>query len=314
MPGFADVLSTATDPVPGLVCLDIVRLGGYAIGLPMAGVPLPGERPLPEQVPGSARRLDGMDRPFVGAVVLLGLAGSDRRDCRRVASAAGNYRSGECRGRPRFGDMWVVPAILLVVLCGQYQFRASTIVGLAMAMAAANGWARLPVRRPPLRLILFLIISAELYYVAGPAYYSFAACCVVHEVLAARRWALGVCCLLAAIGVKLGLDTVFSRISLVAFYCEAPPLAGYDSQLLNGAVVLLYAWFPACAAMLIFWSIQKLREGATVHGLQSRRHGPCAVAPAGSAAGFFGSFQLPADGTRSVPAAFMRWVAGTALL
>ena len=50
------------------------------------------------QVPGSARRFDGMDGPVVGAVVLLGLARGARRDCRRVAASAGDDRSDERHG------------------------------------------------------------------------------------------------------------------------------------------------------------------------------------------------------------------------
>ncbi len=191
--------------------------------------------------------------------------------------------------RPRLGSTWVVPAILLVAMCGQYQFRASTVVGLALAVTAANGWARLPVRRPSLRLILFLVVSAWLYYVAGPAYYSFAACCTIHEVLAARRRVLGVCCLLAAVGVKFGLDAVFSHIGLVIYYCEAPPVTGYDVRLLNGAVVLLYAYFPACAATVLI----TLRRD----GFPSRR-----------------SVMSTKPSRRSVMSTIMRWIAGTALL
>ncbi len=65
------------------------------------------------------------------------------------------------------------------------------------------------------------------------------------------------CCLLAGIVVKLGLDAVFSRISLVTYYCAAPPATGYDGRLLNCAVLLLYAYFPACAAIVAFRPVGK---------------------------------------------------------
>ena len=61
---------------------------------------------------------------------------------------------------------------------------------------------------------------------------------------------LGAGCLLVAVAVKLGLDAVSSRISLAMYYCEAPPVAGYDERLLNWAVVLLYAYFPVCATVV----------------------------------------------------------------
>ena len=58
-------------------------------------------------------------------------------------------------------------------ICGQYQFRASTVVGLALAMTAANGWARTPIRRPSLRLVLFLMISAAVVLRCWPGVLQF---------------------------------------------------------------------------------------------------------------------------------------------
>ena len=186
----------------------------------------------------------------------------------------------------RVGGTWLVPAVLLTAICGQYEFRASVVVGLALAVTAANGWARVPVRRPWLRLVLFLVISAGLYYVAGPAYYSFAACCVIHEALTSKRRVLAVLCLLAAVGVKLGADAVFSRISLALDCVDAPPAAGYERPVLNYAVVFLYAYFPACAALVSQFVVPPL--------------------------GRFVPQSLPKDGTTSRRA--LRWTAGTALL
>ena len=42
-------------------------------------------------------------------------------------------------GRAGIGGTWVIPGILLVVLYGGYRFPTSVIVGLALAMTAANG-------------------------------------------------------------------------------------------------------------------------------------------------------------------------------
>ncbi len=166
--------------------------------------------------------------------------------------------------------------------------------GLALAMTAANGWARIPVRRPSLRLILFLMLAAGLYYVAGPAYYSFAVCSAIYEALAERRRLLGACCLLAAICMKLGLDTAFSRIGLVLYYCEAPPATGYDSRLLNWAVVLLYAYFPACAATVVYWP--KVKSWT-----EKRFRRPLLAVPPGTTNG-------------NAIWGWLRWLAGTALL
>ena len=87
-------------------------------------------------------------------------------------------------GRAQIGGTWVIPGILLVSLYSGYLFPTSVIVGLALAVTAANAWCRMPACRPWLRLLLFVAVSAVLYYVAGEAYYCFAACCAIHESLA----------------------------------------------------------------------------------------------------------------------------------
>ena len=111
-------------------------------------------------------------------------AGQCNCGCRdRVAPSCLDDRIHECIGS--CGHRWHMgdpEGILLMVLYSHYLFHTSVIVGLALAMTTANGWSRVPMWRPWLRLALFVMISAALYYVTGGAYYCFVACCVVYEV------------------------------------------------------------------------------------------------------------------------------------
>jgi hypothetical protein len=154
-------------------------------------------------------------------------------------------------GRTNIGGTWVIPGILLVVLYSHYLFQTSMIVGLAMAMTAANGWCRTPVRQPWFRLALFVTISAALYYVTGASYYCFAACCVIHEELAEKRRLSGLFFLLAAIGVKFGLDAVLAHLYIASPRYHVPSDA-YKMAHLNWCVILLYSYFPACAMFVVF--------------------------------------------------------------
>ena len=109
---------------------------------------------------------------------------------------------------------------------------------------------------------------------------------VLRDLRSPGRTAPGVGGLLPAGGHRgeARLGRYFFRISLALHYCETPPVTGKDGRLLNCAVVLLYACFPACAAIVIFW-------------------------PA--------LFTLRRDGRtsrRSVLSTVSRWIAGTALL
>jgi hypothetical protein len=154
-------------------------------------------------------------------------------------------------GRADIGGTWVIPGILLMMLYSQHLFHTSVIVGLALAMTAANGWCRLPVRRPWLRLALFAAISAALYYVTGVAYYCFAACCVIHEALAEKRRLSGMFFLLAAIGVKFGLDAALARLNLSSQNFHLPS-DEYKVIRLNWCAILLYSYFPACALFVVY--------------------------------------------------------------
>ena len=115
-------------------------------------------------------------------------------------------------GRASIGGTWVIPGLLLVMLYSSYLFPTSAVVGLALAMTAANVWCRMPAWRPWRRVCRSLSrFRPCLYYVVGEAYYCFAACCAIHEALARRRRLSGVLFLLAAVGVKFGLDAVLAQ-------------------------------------------------------------------------------------------------------
>jgi hypothetical protein len=155
-------------------------------------------------------------------------------------------------GRAAVGGTWVIPGVYLMALYSQYTAHTSLIVGLALAMTAANGWTRAPVRRLWLRLALFTAISAALYYVTGPVYYCFAACCVVYEAPAKKRWLSAALLLAAAVGVKFALDAVLDRLDLASRYYQARYIGSYKIALLDWQAILLYVYFPACALLTVF--------------------------------------------------------------
>ncbi len=153
-------------------------------------------------------------------------------------------------GRADVDGTWVIPGILLMVLSSNYRFHASVVVGLALAMAAANGWCRMPAGRPWLRLTIFVLISAALYYATDVAWYVFAACCVVHETLAEKRRLSGIFLLLAVVGVKFGLDAVLARLNLATVHFHVPSDQDTVTHL-HWCLILLYSYFPACALFLV---------------------------------------------------------------
>jgi hypothetical protein len=214
-------------------------------------------------------------------------------------------------GRGTIGGTWVIPGILVVSLYGDYLFPTSAVVGLTLAVAAANLWCRLPLLRPGLRLALFVAASAVLYYVAGEACYCFAACCAIDEGLAKRRRLWGVLFLLAAAAVKFGLDAALARFNPASHNFHVFSLDRQQPVPLDWRETALYLYFPLCALFVVFrqtvlslleapW--RRLRKG------REEAHPP--------EHGQSGSRNL--EGSRGAARAAalrsIRWIAGTAVV
>lgn len=150
----------------------------------------------------------------------------------------------------RAGDTWVIPAIVLFVLHSQYSYRLSATTGLALAMLGSHICVRASHRNPWAGLAVFVTASVLLYYVAAEAYYIFAACCLVHELLVARRPMMALYCLLTAASVKIGTDTVLSHVGM-AYSATLEPsylIPPYGTE--HKVVSLLHFYFPACTLFI----------------------------------------------------------------
>lgn len=167
--------------------------------------------------------------------------------------------------RARVGGTWVLPGALLLVVYAQYECSTSLLVGLALAMAVANVWARAPRRRAWLRMAAFVVIAAVLYYLTGlPGYGTFVACCVIREMLAERRWLFGALLLGASAGVKFGVDAAVSRIALT---CHFTPTFFPDLHaivLLDWRTIPFYVYFPVCELVVIHRQVFKALAGRLV--------------------------------------------------
>jgi hypothetical protein len=150
-------------------------------------------------------------------------------------------------GRARIAGTWLVPGILLVVLYSRYLFPTSAVVGLALATAAGNAWCRMPVSQAWLRFALFVLISLGLYYVLGEAYYCFAAYSAIHEAFTRRRRLSGLLFLLAAAGVKFGLDAALLRLDPASHNFFVLPSMKQRHAPPDWRLVMFCSYFPACA-------------------------------------------------------------------
>ncbi len=94
--------------------------------------------------------------------------------------------------------VYLFPAVVLLMLHNQYNVRLGTILALLTALAFANVYVRIALRSTLLRLAVFLLLSAVLYYVAGGMLVLYGVLCGIFELLVKGRMVSGVACLAAA--------------------------------------------------------------------------------------------------------------------
>lgn len=144
---------------------------------------------------------------------------------------------------------WLIPGIALFALYGGYSAHTALLLGATLAVAAANGWVRVAAGGFAVPVAVFAALSMAVYYVAGDAFYCFAACCLVYAALARRSWRLVLVLALAGTGVKFGLDATLARLEPATHNFSVPALEGVP---LNWRAALFYGYFPLCAAWVVF--------------------------------------------------------------
>jgi hypothetical protein len=214
-------------------------------------------------------------------------------------------------GRARIGGTWVIPVILLVSLYGSSLFPTSTVVGLTLAIGAANLWCRMPACRPWLRLVLFVVVSAVLYYAADKAYYCFAACAAIHEAIAQKRRLSGALFLLAAVAVKFGLDAALVRLNPASHNFYALTLAGQQRVPMDWRETILYWYFPGCALFAVFRQAAFASIGTAWRRL---RKSTGEVAPPEPGAGGGSNRKESPCADRAWKGSAIRWAGETALV
>ena len=151
----------------------------------------------------------------------------------------------------------LMPAVFVVMGLGQYNPVIALCIGLCVALAFANVYVRVGVRRPSARLLMFVVVSPLVYYVAAEFYVVFAALCGVSEWLARKQRWLGIICVLSAafipmtLGVwlfELGVVEVFQRRPLPSslYWLSLPPSVPMAMSIRFG----LLLFFPIASVAL----------------------------------------------------------------
>ncbi|HVO72747.1 MAG TPA: DUF6057 family protein [Ignavibacteriaceae bacterium] len=84
---------------------------------------------------------------------------------------------------------YLIPAVLLLALYNNYNYRLSTVAGLIISLAIFNLFSRTVSINLFLRLFLYLCFSAILYFIVGAQFFLFAVLCIIFEIFKKRNYA-----------------------------------------------------------------------------------------------------------------------------
>jgi hypothetical protein len=196
--------------------------------------------------------------PYLGALVITAIA-------ILICAAAHALIATVDGARARLAHF--VPAVCLLILQNDYSYPTVGVgLGLLAALACSLIYVKLPVRRAAIRLPIFLMLSAALYYLVAGPYLIFVALGAMHEIFAARRVGLGLFCLLPALAVPYVAAMWF-------FVLEIPEAYGRSWYLSPLAPTLaLYLFFPVSLLVpaVAAWMRRRRKEPTSAPGKSTR--------------------------------------------
>jgi hypothetical protein len=155
--------------------------------------------------------------------------------------------------------VWLIPALLILMVLGQYNHPVSLCVGLCAVLGSASAYVRIGQGRSAVRLTAFVIASALAYYAAAGLYVVFAVLCGIFEWRIHRHRWLGAWCALSAVAVPMAAGVWLCDLSIAeayrglllppARYWLAMPSSALVSQAIRAALLL---FFPV-AALTVAW-------------------------------------------------------------
>ncbi|MBN1516649.1 hypothetical protein JXA32_08785 [Candidatus Sumerlaeota bacterium] len=165
---------------------------------------------------------------------------------------ADKYIGAMSDGRLRW--LRFVPAIVLLAQYSRYCHYLMENISIAFGVLLVCLYLHASKLRPLLRLIIFLALSAILYYAAVFSYLLFVALCASYEVFHQRHWINGLAALLSVLLIPLIASMlVFDQTLASAYLCTLPyePLIiGFQGPWLY---LFLYLFFPLAGLFGAFW-------------------------------------------------------------
>ena len=172
--------------------------------------------------------------------------------------------------------VFLMPAILIVMVLGQYCHPVRLLVSLLVVLVFANAYMRIGTGQPAVRLALFAIASVFAYYVGAGLYVVFALLCGVFEWRVDRRRWLGATCVLCAAVVPATMGGWFWGLSYSAVYRgTVVPTSHYWLAMPTSMPTALTFW----VALLAFFPLAAIVLSRCRHSADSTVVAPESLGP-----------------------------------
>ncbi|MHC4159000.1 MAG: DUF6057 family protein [Planctomycetota bacterium] len=161
-----------------------------------------------------------------------------------------------------------IPPILILITYNRYTYHFTTTMALLAALFFTCLYLKLTRTSKPGSLIVYLVLSVILYYIAGGAYLLFAILCAIYELLFTRRWQLVPIYILSALVIPYIGGVFIFGISAVEAFTEllpvSPKILTYEARKrVIEIVYILYLLLPLTALVFGLWRIsteKKIKE------------------------------------------------------
>jgi hypothetical protein len=159
-----------------------------------------------------------------------------------------------------------VPAIILFMICSRYETPLSFGVALLFVMLVAVLYKKISLRMGWFRIVLFLIFSAALYYLAGGAVLIFVLWAAIFELFERRNLVFCLACLLLGTAVAWLTGEILFRLDDSDAYLSFIPLIQIaqifqQEKLSKFLSIVLVAFVPAAVLIINICRVLLLKTG-----------------------------------------------------
>ncbi|MHC4157995.1 MAG: DUF6057 family protein, partial [Planctomycetota bacterium] len=161
---------------------------------------------------------------------------------------------------PRLRWIRFIPPVLILITYNKYTYHFVTIMALLGALSFVCLYLKLTKINKVVSLLIFFVLSAILYYIAGGVYLLFVLLCAIYELLFRRQWQIASVYLLSAAVIPyVGGVLVFS-ISVNDAFTQLLPfswknLSHEDRRRMVDIVYILYLLLPLAALGFGLWRL-----------------------------------------------------------